>query len=41
MRNRAFQGFFRRCGHQARADVNASRNILRAGLAQQEASRAT
>jgi putative transposase len=37
--NRATQAEFRclACGHQAHADVNAARNILRAGLALQEA----
>jgi len=37
--NRITQAEFRclACGHQAHADVNAARNILRAGLAQQEA----
>jgi putative transposase len=41
--NRATQAEFRclACGHQADADVNAARNILRAGLALQEARRAT
>jgi putative transposase len=41
--NRATQAEFRclACGHQAHADVNAARNILRAGLALQEARRAT
>jgi putative transposase len=39
--NRATQAEFRclACGHQAHADVNAARNILRAGLALQEAER--
>jgi putative transposase len=38
--NRVTQAEFRclACGHQAHADVNAARNILRAGLALQEAS---
>ncbi len=37
--NRVTQAQFRclACGHQAHADVNAARNILRAGLALQEA----
>ena len=37
--NRVTQAEFRclGCGHQAHADVNAARNILRAGLALQEA----
>ena len=37
--NRITQAEFRclACGHQAHADVNAARNILRAGLAPQEA----
>jgi putative transposase len=37
--NRVTQAAFRclACGHQAHADVNAARNILRAGLALQEA----
>ena len=37
--NRMTQAKFRclNCGHQAHADVNAARNILRAGLALQEA----
>jgi putative transposase len=37
--NRVTQAVFRclGCGHQANADVNAARNILRAGLALQEA----
>jgi len=37
--NRATQAEFRclACGHQAHADINAARNILRAGLALQEA----
>jgi putative transposase len=37
--NRVTQEAFRclACGHQAHADVNAARNILRAGLALQEA----
>jgi putative transposase len=37
--NRVTQAEFRclACGHQAHADVNAARNILRAGLAHQEA----
>jgi putative transposase len=38
--NRVTQAVFRclACGHQANADVNAARNILRAGLALQEAN---
>jgi putative transposase len=38
--NRVTQAVFRclACGHQANADVNAARNILRAGLAHQEAN---
>jgi putative transposase len=41
--NRVTQAEFRclACGHQAHADVNAARNILRAGLALQEAQKAT
>jgi putative transposase len=41
--NRVTQAHFRclACGHQAHADVNAARNILRAGLALQEALKAT
>jgi putative transposase len=41
--NRATQAQFRclACGHRAHADVNAARNILRAGLALQEAVKAT
>jgi len=41
--NRVTQAEFRclACGHQAHADVNAARNILRAGLALQEARKAT
>jgi putative transposase len=41
--NRVTQAVFRclACGHQAHADVNAARNILRAGLALQEAQKAT
>ena len=41
--NRVTQAVFRclGCGHQAHADVNAARNILRAGLALQEAHKAT
>jgi putative transposase len=41
--NRVTQAEFRclACGHQAHADVNAARNILRAGLALQEAHYAT
>jgi putative transposase len=41
--NRVTQTQFRclACGHQAHADVNAARNILRAGLALQEAQKAT
>ena len=40
--NRVTQAEFRclACGHHAHADVNAARNILRAGLALQEAQRA-
>jgi putative transposase len=38
--NRATQAVFKcvKCGHTAHADVNAAMNILRAGLARQEAS---
>ena len=38
--NRVTQAVFRclKCGHEAHADVNAAQNILRAGLALQEAS---
>jgi putative transposase len=41
--NRVTQAEFRclACGHHAHADVNAARNILRAGLALQEAQQAT
>lgn len=41
--NRVTQAEFRclACGHQAHADVNAARNVLRAGLALQEAQQAT
>ncbi|HEX3962763.1 MAG TPA: transposase [Trebonia sp.] len=41
--NRATQAEFRylACGHQAHAGINAARNILRAGLALQEAPGAT
>jgi putative transposase len=41
--NRITQAVFRclACGHQAHADINAARNILRAGLALQEALQAT
>jgi putative transposase len=41
--NRVSQAEFRclACGHHAHADVNAARNILRAGLALQEAQQAT
>jgi putative transposase len=41
--NRVTQETFRclGCGHRAHADVNAARNILRAGLALQEALKAT
>ena len=41
--NRVTQAEFRclACGHQAHADVNAATNILRAGLALQEARRAS
>jgi putative transposase len=41
--NRVTQAAFRclACGHQAHADVNAARNILRAGLALQEAPKAS
>jgi len=41
--NRVTQAEFRclACGHQAHADVNAARNILRAGLALREARKAT
>jgi putative transposase len=41
--NRVTQAEFRclGCGHRAHADVNAARNILRAGLALQEARKAT
>jgi putative transposase len=41
--NRVTQADFRclACGHQAHADVNAARNILRAGLALQEVRRTT
>jgi putative transposase len=41
--NRVTQAEFRclACGHQAHADVNAARNILRAGLALREAQKAT
>ena len=40
--NRVSQAEFRclACGHHAHADVNAARNILRAGLALQEAQHA-
>jgi putative transposase len=39
--NRVTQAEFRclACGHYAHADVNAARNILRAGLALQEADK--
>ena len=38
--NRVTQAEFRcvKCGHEAHADVNAAINVLRAGLALQEAS---
>jgi putative transposase len=41
--NRVTQAEFRclTCGHQTHADVNAAINILRAGLALQEARKAT
>lgn len=41
--NRVTQAEFRctRCGHHSHADFNAARNILRAGLALQEAQKAT
>jgi putative transposase len=41
--NRVTQAEFRctRCGHHGHADFNAARNILRAGLALQEAQKAT
>ncbi|HEX7161549.1 MAG TPA: transposase [Trebonia sp.] len=41
--NRVTQAKFRclACGHQGHADANAARNILRAGLALQEAEKAT
>jgi putative transposase len=41
--NRVTQAVFRclACSHQAHADINAARNILRAGLALQEALKAT
>ncbi|MDX6343692.1 MAG: putative transposase, partial [Trebonia sp.] len=41
--NRVTQAKFRclACGHQAHADINAAINILRAGLALQEAGKAT
>ena len=41
--NRATQAVFRclACGHQAHADINAARNILRAGLALRDAQKAT
>ena len=41
--NRVTQAQFRclACGHQDHADTNAARNILRAGLALQEAEKAT
>jgi putative transposase len=41
--NRVTQAEFRclACGHQAHADINAARNILRAGLALQEAHNVT